>query len=236
MLSVHVMRDDVAAGDEVRPYSFEMEGSASLRSLFQFIAGQRYLASVSGTKHSWQAKINGNVVAEFIANNCEPSDSDLLEMPIETWAVNGVIKLFFGYESGSHLIRNDSGSGRNNARSGAPTFGQGAGLMNRPKMSWLPWKWQFRKNRQVKDQLAILEEIKAGYTQHWALFDHLDTTLSIGLTPQDFGIPYLELSSDGKMALIAAHRGKEISRRETYEVNQLFRWLFQDQTARDRIR
>lgn len=102
MLTINVKRDSVAVGDDTDAphlYSFEMEKSNSFRLLFQHLAARRYLATVSGEGHSWQVKISGKIVAEFIANNDNPEASRLLEIPISEWADNDTIELYFTYSS-----------------------------------------------------------------------------------------------------------------------------------------
>jgi hypothetical protein len=54
-LTVSVTRESVAAGDDAdapHKYTFEIEGSANLRDVFNLLADRNYLASVAGRGHS----------------------------------------------------------------------------------------------------------------------------------------------------------------------------------------
>ncbi|KZL12454.1 hypothetical protein [Pseudovibrio sp. Ad26] len=43
----------------------------------------------------------------------------------------------------------------------------------------------------------------------------------------EFGGPYLEISPDGKMAIVAKDRGKECFRKETDSPAELAEWVYQ---------
>lgn len=76
--------------------------------------------------------------------------------------------------------------------------------------------------------LYVLGEIEAGYAHYAALAGYSSVKFPLKLKPQDSGIRHLELSDDGKMAIVGTDRGMETTRRETYDVEQLLYWLFRD--------
>ena len=75
----------------------------------------------------------------------------------------------------------------------------------------------------------LLDEIKELYRHYSRLFDGKESELPIGTTPDDFGGRHLEISSDGKLALVGTDRGRETKRQETRSVDELLYWIFAGQ-------
>lgn len=88
-------------GDDVNDhsYSFNLAADASLSDLFEHLAAKRYLPSVKGLNHSWEAIIENNAVARFIANSHKPAVSDSLLDKVSKHATAGVLRLHFKYNS-----------------------------------------------------------------------------------------------------------------------------------------
>jgi hypothetical protein len=99
---VKVERDSVCMGDDVdapHSYSFTIPATATLNDVFAHLANRRYLASVAGLSHSWQAAINGQPVAMISGNNQSPEPTELLENDVARYARNGCIDVRFTYNS-----------------------------------------------------------------------------------------------------------------------------------------
>jgi hypothetical protein len=75
----------------------------------------------------------------------------------------------------------------------------------------------------------LKEEIKQLYRHYSELMNGKPTDFPIGTVPDDFGGRHLEISSDGKLALVATERGRETERQETYSIDDLLYWVFCDQ-------
>jgi len=58
------------------------------------------------------------------------------------------------------------------------------------------------------------------------LFDGQESEFPIGTSPDDFGGRHLEISSNGKLALVGTDRGRETKRQETRSVDDLLYWVF----------
>lgn len=72
----------------------------------------------------------------------------------------------------------------------------------------------------------LIDEIKGLYRRYSKLIDGKESELPIGSTPDDFGGRHLEISSDGKLALVSTDRGLETKRQETRSVDELLYWVF----------
>ncbi|WP_139231367.1 hypothetical protein [Aliiroseovarius crassostreae] len=72
----------------------------------------------------------------------------------------------------------------------------------------------------------LLDEIRELYRRYSKLIDGQKSELPIGTTPDDFGGRHLEISPDGKMALVGTDRGRETKRQETRSVDELLYWFF----------
>jgi len=72
----------------------------------------------------------------------------------------------------------------------------------------------------------LIDEIKVLYRRYSKLFDGQESELPIGTTPDDFGGRHLEVSSDGRLALVGTDRGSETKRQETRSVDELLYWIF----------
>ncbi len=98
---IKVERDSVCMGDDVdapHSYSFKLPLNASLSDVFKHLAGKRYLASVAGRNHSWEAII-GNTLAKFLANNQEPEASASLSAKVSKYEKGGILHVRFKYNS-----------------------------------------------------------------------------------------------------------------------------------------
>lgn len=70
-----------------------------------------------------------------------------------------------------------------------------------------------------KEILKAYEECSEKMGQHPSEFP-------ISEIPDNFGGRHLELSDDGKMAIVTTDRGVEIKRLETYSIDELMYWIF----------
>jgi hypothetical protein len=99
---VKVERDSVCMGDDIdapHSYSFKLPREATLNDVFKHLAGKRYLASVAGRNHSWEAMIDNKSLARFIANNPEPEPSVSLSTKISVYVNEGALLVCFKYNS-----------------------------------------------------------------------------------------------------------------------------------------
>jgi hypothetical protein len=99
---IEVERDSVCMGDDIdapHEYKFSMPESSTLTALFEHLAKKRYLASVAGENHSWEATVNNKVVAIFLGNSKIPESSKLLAKQISKYAKNGIVNVSFKYKS-----------------------------------------------------------------------------------------------------------------------------------------
>lgn len=71
-----------------------------------------------------------------------------------------------------------------------------------------------------------MDEIRDLYRRYSKMMDGVESELSIGTIPDDFGGLHLEISSDGKVALVGTDRGIETERQETYSIDELLYWMF----------
>lgn len=70
-----------------------------------------------------------------------------------------------------------------------------------------------------KEILKAYEECSKKMGQHPSEFP-------LSEIPDDFGGRHLELSGDGKMAIVTTDRGVETKRLETYSIDELMYWVF----------
>ena len=87
-------------GDDIKAphaYDFRLHPDATLREMLQHLMDQNYLAHVAGKGHRWDALIDGQIIAEFLANEKIPQPSEYLLQPISEFAQNGVLSLKFKY-------------------------------------------------------------------------------------------------------------------------------------------
>jgi len=99
---IKVERDSVCMGDDVdapHSYSFKLPLNAKLSDIFKHLAGKRYLASVAGRSHSWEAIIGKKSLAKFLANNQEPEASASLSAQVSKYEKDGVLHVRFKYNS-----------------------------------------------------------------------------------------------------------------------------------------
>ncbi len=98
---IKIDRDSVCAADDVitHHYQFELEMSASVRAIFEHLSEKSYLPSVAGRAHTWDAITKGQVVAEFLANNNYPEESNTLSIPISGLINDGEVHVHFKYNS-----------------------------------------------------------------------------------------------------------------------------------------
>ncbi|TRO25491.1 hypothetical protein EQ831_24635 [Pseudomonas sp. ALS1279] len=99
---IKVERDSVCMGDDIdapHSYSFKLPCDASLSDVFEHLAGKRYLASVAGRNHSWEAIICNKSLAKFLANNREPEASVSLAAKLSKYEKDGVLHVHFKYNS-----------------------------------------------------------------------------------------------------------------------------------------
>ncbi len=78
---IYVERDSVCAGDDAQApnaYSFSISKSARLADVFEHLANGKYLASINGKNHSWEAFVQNENVALFKGNNRQPEPSSIL--------------------------------------------------------------------------------------------------------------------------------------------------------------
>jgi hypothetical protein len=76
--------------------------------------------------------------------------------------------------------------------------------------------------------MKIPNEILTAYRRLSEKMDGQTSDFPLGTTPDNFGGRHLEISDDGKMALVATDRGAETERRETYLLDDLMYWMFRD--------
>jgi hypothetical protein len=99
---IKVERDSVCMGDDVNAphsYSFKLPCDAILNDVFTHLAGKRYLASVAGRDHSWEAITGKKSLAKFVANNKEPEASARLSNKVSDYESEGVLHVRFKYNS-----------------------------------------------------------------------------------------------------------------------------------------
>jgi len=90
------MGDDINAPHS---YKFSLPLSASIADVFSHLAGRHYFASVAGKNHSWEAIIDGQSLALFKGNNQVSEPSEYLSSMLSQFAVNGVLRVVFQYNS-----------------------------------------------------------------------------------------------------------------------------------------
>lgn len=88
------MGDDV---DAPHSYVFHLSSDANCLDAFDHLAENRYLASVGGRDHSWEAIIDMKVVAVFRGNNTRPEPSASLHGRIPRY--HNPLVIWFRYNS-----------------------------------------------------------------------------------------------------------------------------------------
>ena len=99
---IEVERDSVCIGDDCdapHSYSFKFSNNSALSEVFEHLERKRYLASVAGKNHSWEAVIENNSVAFFKGNNQLPEPSAMLSNKVSLYAKNSILKIWFKYNS-----------------------------------------------------------------------------------------------------------------------------------------
>lgn len=71
-------------------------------------------------------------------------------------------------------------------------------------------------------------EIQLAYSNLCKKFDGIERQMTLSTTPDNNGGDHLELHPDGTMALVWTERGRETTRLETQDVNELLYWLVKD--------
>ncbi|PKR57769.1 Imm63 family immunity protein [Thalassospira lohafexi] len=74
--------------------------------------------------------------------------------------------------------------------------------------------------------MNIPNEILTTYRRLSEKMNGQPSDFPLGTAPDNFGGRHLEVSEDGKMALVATDRGVETKRLETYSVDELMYWIF----------
>ena len=99
---VKVERDSVCMGDDIdapHSYSFKVSSSSTLNEVFEHLGSKRYLASVAGKNHSWEAVIENNSVALFKGNNQLPEPTTALSKKISAYSSGPTLNIWFKYNS-----------------------------------------------------------------------------------------------------------------------------------------
>ena len=73
---------------------------------------------------------------------------------------------------------------------------------------------------------SLLKKIESAYIGYASRWGKDRNALPYGTKPDNFGGEHIEISSDGKMALVGTERGLETSRRETYSLDEFMYWIF----------
>ena len=100
MIKVVMIRDSVAAGDDVlAPHdaSFEVRDDARLGEVFKRVGQLGYLPFVSGRGHSWHVFGTNCMLARFVANRRRPALSFRHFSPVSAFAVDGELRLHVRY-------------------------------------------------------------------------------------------------------------------------------------------
>lgn len=99
---IKVERDSVCMGDDCdapHSYIFKISNNSALSEVFEHLERKRYLASVAGKKHSWEAVIENSSVAFFKGNNQIPEPSSVLSNKVSLYAKNSILEIWFKYNS-----------------------------------------------------------------------------------------------------------------------------------------
>ena len=95
-------RDSVCMGDDAdapHSHSFKVPAEATLNEVFEVLGSRRYLPSVAGSNHSWEATAGGKFLAMFKGNSQRPEVSTALGTPVSDHASDGVLSIRFKYNS-----------------------------------------------------------------------------------------------------------------------------------------
>ncbi|KAB2721484.1 Imm63 family immunity protein [Brucella intermedia] len=76
---------------------------------------------------------------------------------------------------------------------------------------------------------SLLKNIEMAYIEYAAKWNQSDITFPFGTTPTGDGGRHIEISADGKMALVGTDRSLETTRQDTYSLNELLYWIFSAQ-------
>ncbi len=90
------MGDDV---DAPHSYSFSVSANSSLQDVFDHLAGERYLPTVSGKNHSWEAVICRKPLVFYAGNNQYPEPSEILSTSTSQYVKNGTLEVRYRYNS-----------------------------------------------------------------------------------------------------------------------------------------
>lgn len=74
--------------------------------------------------------------------------------------------------------------------------------------------------------MSIPENILSAYRHYSKKLGDVSDKFPFGTKPDNFGGLHLEISADGKMALVGTDRGMETKRQETYSIDELMYWIF----------
>jgi hypothetical protein len=99
---VEVERDSVCMGDDIdapHSYNFKVPAHATLNEIFEHLASKRYLATVAGRDHSWEAVIGNKSIALFKGNNRLPEPSGTLSNSVSKHESEGTLNVRFKYNS-----------------------------------------------------------------------------------------------------------------------------------------
>lgn len=77
-------------------------------------------------------------------------------------------------------------------------------------------------------KMEIPDKILEAYAECARKYGDSSMKFPYGTTPDDLGGVHLELSCDGKMALVGIDRGRETERKVTYSIDELMYWIFKD--------
>jgi len=99
---VKVERDSVCMGDDCdapHSYSFNVSSNSTLSEVFNHLERKKYLASVAGQNHSWEAIIENRSVALFKGNSKYPEPTAALSKQVSSYANNSILNIWFKYNS-----------------------------------------------------------------------------------------------------------------------------------------
>ena len=99
---VKVERDSVCMGDDMdapHSYSFNVSSESTLDEVFKHLEWKRYLASVAGKNHSWEAIIENKSVALFKENNQRPEPAAELSKNVSVYTTGSILSIWFKYNS-----------------------------------------------------------------------------------------------------------------------------------------
>ncbi len=101
-IDISITRDSVCMGDDcLAPHRIEFSilEDSNLEEIFQILKDKSYLASVSGTTHSWTANVFDKPVAVFNGNSEIGCLKSGLSEQLRSHAIEGKMKIHFEYHA-----------------------------------------------------------------------------------------------------------------------------------------